>query len=90
MASYALSFEEITQLGEKFYLDHREILEQEHMGEFAVIDVETSLYQVDQDRLAAIEKAKKAFGDKLFYIIQIGSFQHSSLNYAAGKYAWNF
>lgn len=85
------SLEEIQKLGEKFYTEElREKLEQEHMGQYVVIDVEQKKYQVEADRLIAIEKARKEFGDKLFYIIQIGSVQSSCMNFATKKYAWNF
>ncbi len=86
-----LSLEEITKLGEKLYLeDFKEIFEKQYMGQYAVIDVEQKKYQIDPDRLVAIEKAKKEFGDKLFYIIQIGDTQQPSINYSAKRYAWNF
>lgn len=87
----SLSLEEITKLGEKFYTEElKEKLEQENMGQYVIIDVEQKKYQVDADRLIAVEKARKDFGDKLFYIIQIGSIQSSSVNFTEKKYAWNF
>ena len=49
----------------------REKLERENIGQYVIIDVEQKKYQVDADRLIAVEKARKDFGDKLFYIIQI-------------------
>ena len=86
-----LSLEEITKIGERFYTDElKKKLEAESMGQYVVIDVEQKKYQVDPDRLVAVEKAKKEFGDKLFYIIQIGNSQNPNLNYSAKKYAWNF
>lgn len=86
-----LSLEEISKLGEKLYHEElKDIFEKDYLGQYAVIDVEQKKYQIDPDRLVAIEKAKKEFGDKLFYIIQIGDAQHPSMNYAAKKYAWNF
>jgi len=91
MTNRSLSLEEITKLGEKFYMEGlKEKLEKEAMGQYVVIDVEQNKYVVDSDRLAAVERAKKEFGDKLFYIIQIGSTQIPSLNFSAKKYAWNF
>lgn len=91
MVNQPTSLEEIAKLGEKFYLEElRETLEKQYMGQYAVIDVEQKKYQIDPDRLIAVEKAKKEFGDKLFYIIQIGSTQNPSLNFSAKKYAWHF
>lgn len=85
------SLEEITKLGEKYYAEELKAkLERENMGQYVVIDVEQKKYQVDADRLVAVEKARKEWGDKLFYIIQIGSIQNPSMNFTAKKYAWNF
>ena len=60
------------------------------MGQYVVIDVEQRKHYIDADRLVAVEKARKESGDKLFYIIQIGSVQNPSMNFSAKKYAWNF
>jgi len=85
------SLEEITKLGEKIYNEElRGSLEKQYMGQYVVIDVEQKKYQIDPDRLVALEKAKKEFGDKLFYIIQIGSTQNPGLNYTVKKHAWIF
>ena len=89
--SQPLSLEEITRLGEKFYTEElKDALERENMGQYVVIDVEQKKYQIDADRLVAVERARKDFGDKLFYIIQIGSVQSPSMNFTAKRYAWNF
>jgi len=86
-----LSIEDISKLGGKFYLEElKDNLEKQYKGQYAVIDVEQKKYQVDPERLVAVEKAKKEFGDKLFYIIQIGDAQIPSLNFSVKKYAWNF
>ncbi len=91
MTNPYLSLEEITELGEKLYLEElKDIFEKEFMGQYAVIDVEKKQYQIDPDRLVAIDKAIKYFGDKIFYIIQIGNTQRPSMNYSAKKYAWIF
>jgi len=84
------TLEEISTNGAKIYADLRESLEKEHMGEYVVIDVDNGKYVTDPDRLAAVEKAKKDFGDKLFYIVQIGSTQTSNTNFSSNTYAWNF
>ena len=86
-----LSLEEITKAGEKLYFDKlKEKLEKENMGQYVVIDVEQKKYHVDSDRLVAVQKARRDFGDKLFYIVQIGSIQNPSVNFTTEKYAWNF
>ena len=86
-----LSLEDISRLGQKFYTEKlKEKLEKEHMGKYAVIDVEKGRYYIDADRLVAVEKARKESGDTLFYIIQIGSVQNPGMNFNAKKYAWNF
>ncbi|MFA6601748.1 MAG: hypothetical protein WCT02_02710 [Candidatus Paceibacterota bacterium] len=86
-----LSLEEISKVGEKFYIEKlKDKLEKDYLGQYAAIDVEQKKYQIDSDRLVAVEKAKKEFGDKLFYIIQIGSTQNPGLNFSEKRYAWNF
>lgn len=87
-----LSLENISRLGEKYYLEElKSILEKENLGQYAVIDVEEKRYVVDADRFNAVEKARKDFGDeKLFYIVQIGMLQQSSVNYLSKKHAWLF
>jgi len=86
-----MSLEDLSRLGEKYYTEElKDTLEKEHMGEFAVIDVEQKKFKVNSDRLAAIEEAKREFGDKLFFIVQIGSTQSPNRNFSAQKYAWNF
>ena len=70
----SLSLEEITKLGERFYTEElKNSLEKQYMGQYVVIDVQEKKYKINPDRLAAIQEATKEFGDKLFYIIQIGS-----------------
>jgi hypothetical protein len=85
------SVEEIIRAGEKFYFGElKEKLERDNMGQYAVIDVEQKKYRVDPDELVAIQKAQKDFGDKLFFIVQVGSLKHPSMNFMTEKYAWNF
>jgi len=86
-----LSLEDISKAGEKFYAEKlKEKLEKENMGQYVVIDVEQEKYHINADRLMALEKAMKEFGNKLFYIVQIGNVQHPSINFNAKRYAWNF
>lgn len=86
-----MSPEEISRLGDKFYFDElREILEKDHRGEYAVIDVVSKRYVVDVDKLHAIEKAEKEYGKQLFYIIQIGNFQKPIANFKKHTHAWQF
>lgn len=90
-ANQQLSLEEIIRGGKKFYFEElQDTLEREHWDEYAVIDVEQQKYCVDPDQLTAIEKAEKAFGKKLFYIVHIGYLRQPSMNFTAHKYAWNF
>lgn len=89
--SQNLSLEDISKLGEKHYNENwKADLEANHLGEYAVIDVQEKKYVTDGDRLAAIEKAQAEFGQKLFYIIQIGGAQIGGINFKSHKYAWDF
>ena len=91
MLTQSITLEEISRLGRKLYQGTlRENLERKFSGQYAVIDVEAGKYEIDPDRLIAIEKAKKKFGDKLFYIVEIGAAHISSFNFAQKRYAWSF
>lgn len=86
-----LSLEELSRLGEKFYNDElKQTLEVEHWGQYVVIDVEEKRYKINADRLIAVQEAQREFGNKLFYITQVGKIQQTSNNYVSKKYAWNF
>ena len=88
---FVMSLEEITRAGELYYLsDLRGTLEKEHFGEYVVIDVEEKRYVTDIDRLAAFEKARKEFGQKIFYVTQVGMLREPTLNYLDKRHAWNF
>jgi hypothetical protein len=90
-ANQELTPKEIAEGGQKIYFDElKDKLEKEHMGEYAAIDVEQKKYQVDPDGVTAIEKARKAFGEKLFYIVHIGNLRRPSMNFTTQKYAWDF
>ena len=83
--------EEISQIGEQLYFNElKDELDKTHNGEYLVIDVERKEYVVNADKLAAIEEARKKFGNKLFHIIQIGSIQKPVVNLRAIKYVWKF
>ncbi len=86
-----LSSEEISKIGESFYFTElKDKLEKEHNGEYVVIDVQEKQYVTNQDLFNALTEAKKRFGDKLFFIIQVGSIEKPSVNYKDVKYAWVF
>ncbi len=92
-ANENLSLEDISRLGEKFYLDElKNKLESESLGQYVVIDVENKDYHVDADRLVAINKAQEKFGNKLSYIAQVGMLKQSTMNYVSNskKHAWLF
>lgn len=65
--------EEIIQLGEQIYFEKKNDLEQNHYGEFVVIDVDTKDCIINADKTIAIQEAEKKYPDKLFFIAQIGN-----------------
>jgi hypothetical protein len=91
MMEKRMSLEELTRRGEEFYLKElREDLERDHMGHYAVIDVENKRYEIDPDEYDAIKKAQRAFGEKLFYIVRIGDFWETRKESPNNRYAWRF
>ena len=75
MNTTLLTPEEIIQRGEQLYLQEKDKLEKDHNGEFAVVDVETGDFIINQDKTAAIQEAEKKHPNKLFFIVQIGNFK---------------
>jgi hypothetical protein len=68
--------EDITERGEAIYLNElRSKLEPQHIGEYAVIDVDTKKYFLDTNLLIALKAAEDEFPKKLFYIVRVGSLQ---------------
>lgn len=84
----SLSIDELVRVGERIYLDElKEKLEKDFMGQYVVIDVENRAHFVDPDRLAAIRMAQEKYGEKLFYIVQIGMLRTPTSNYYAKRHA---
>jgi hypothetical protein len=85
------SLESIVREGENLYLQTFKIeLEKDHMGEYVAIDTDVKKYVVRPSRLEAIEAAKKEFGEKLFYTVQVGGLDKPTVNYRTHLHAWNF
>lgn len=85
------SLEDILRLGERLYFDKfRQELEAEFDGQHAVIDVDRSEYVVKSNPVEAMDEAKKKFGDKVFYVIQVGRIDHPTSNHFERRYAWPF
>jgi hypothetical protein len=83
---------EVLQKGEAFYLGTlKNTLESEHMGEYVAIDVDTNEYLVDAEKSNAIKRAQEKFGQKLFYIVQVGGLEEPTINFRERKnVAWIF
>jgi hypothetical protein len=89
MSDYSL--EDILREGEHLYLHtFKKELEDTFDGQYAVIDVESKKYVVKPNQLDAIDEAKREFGDKLFYIVQVGNLKRPTVNYRTNQHAWNF
>ena len=64
---------QIVELGEDFYAQNlRDQLEPQHNGEFLALDVETGEYELDEDKLAAIDRARSKRYDAPLYILRVG------------------
>jgi hypothetical protein len=63
---------EIAQKGIKIYQRINKRVEKEHLGNFIAIEVESGRYFLGQTQVEAIEKAKKHFPDKIFYLMKVG------------------
>ena len=73
MPNVATSPEEIARRGQEHYDRFlRAKIEPEHTGEFLVLDVETGEYELDEDEMAAIQRASTRHPDGQFYILRVG------------------
>ena len=63
---------EIAQRGTRVYQNISEKIEKDHMGDFVAIEVESGKYFLGQTQIEAIEKAKKTFPEKIFYLMKVG------------------
>ncbi|MBI5222579.1 MAG: hypothetical protein HY980_03740 [Candidatus Magasanikbacteria bacterium] len=63
---------EIAQKGIRVYQKISKQIEKNHSGDFVAIEVESGGYFLGQTQMEAIEKAKKRFPTKIFYLMKIG------------------
>ena len=83
--------DEIARKGEEIYLDElKESLEKTNLGDYVVIEVESSKYFVNKDLKVALEEAQKEFSNKVFHIVRVGTLQKSTKSYPKNEYAWLF
>ena len=65
--------ESFAQKGEAIFHVIEEKLKPQHTGEFLAIDIESSDYFLGRTGSEAVQKAKKKYPDKIFYLARIGS-----------------
>lgn len=67
------STQEIVSRGQTLYETRiRETLQGENDGKFLALDIETGEYELDQDELTAVKKAKARRPDAPLYILRVG------------------
>jgi hypothetical protein len=67
------SSHEIAERGRKLYEQHLcDKVAAGNTGKFLVIDVETGAYEIDQEELAALKRAKAKRPDAPLYMVRIG------------------
>jgi hypothetical protein len=50
----------------------RAVVEREHFGKYLVLDIETGDYEIDEDHLAASDRAAKKHPGALLFAMRIG------------------
>lgn len=63
---------EIAQKGSEIYQKIRKQIEKKYSGNFIAIEVESGKYYLGKTQVEAIEKAKKHFPTKIFYLMKVG------------------
>lgn len=73
-----ITMNELTQKGRQFYLEElKDKLEKTNMDNWIVIEPEGKKYFLDEDQLKAIQKAKREFPNKLFFIAKVGNLRET-------------
>lgn len=63
---------EIAQKGIEVYQRISKRIEKNYTGNFVAIEIESGKYFLGQTQVEAIEKAKKHFPTKIFYLMKVG------------------
>lgn len=63
---------EIAHKGEEVYRKISKQIEKKYLGDFMAIEVESGKYFLGETQIEALEKAKKHFPTKIFYLMKIG------------------
>jgi hypothetical protein len=64
---------DVVDRGKKIYEEKlRPILEPQHNGKYVVIDVDTGDHELDQDHVAASQRAHKNKPGVVFYVARVG------------------
>lgn len=71
--SSSFNLDEFSKKAEVFYTEIKAELEAQHKGKYAAIDAEDKRYWLADTASEALQKAKKEFPSKLFYLVQVGS-----------------
>ena len=65
--------QDLARRGQAYYDEHlRAELEPEHNGEYLFLDVESGDYEMDEDELAAMARARAKHPRSVFYILRVG------------------
>jgi len=75
---------ELAQKGQKIYEKLKPILEPAKNGWYVAIEVASEQYFIGETAEKAIEEARKAFPDKLFYVTRIGGPTRISIRFPYG------
>jgi hypothetical protein len=73
MPHLTMSREEFARRAREYYNRFlRDKLEPEHRGKYLALDVETGQYEMDEDEMAAMDRARARMPGKAFFLIRIG------------------
>jgi hypothetical protein len=68
----AVEIEKISSEGSKIYADKKDEYEPSYNGQFLAIDIDSKEVYLADDGAEAVELARKAHPDKVFYLVKIG------------------
>jgi len=68
-----VNIKSFSKVAQSFYGEIKDELENTSNGKYVALDSETKQYWVGETASTALQKAKRKYPDKLFYLLQIGS-----------------
>lgn len=68
-----VNIQQLAEEGNRIYQEKKDQFEPEYSGKFLAIEIETQNTYLGDTTSEAVERARQAHADKVFYVVKIGS-----------------